>query len=175
MKYVALNLKAVVASRSAVGNLIRDPGDAVIIQREIPRWLILKCPCGCGEEIPINLDRRAGKAWRYYGNTGDGMTLFPSIWRDTGCGSHFVVWRGRILLFGTYEHNDDGATSVPRFLDLVERVRAAWPAVQLTSYVDVADKLGEIPWDILEVCRHLAHKGVLAEGNGPQRGMFRRK
>lgn len=174
MKYVALNLKAIVDSRSDVGDLLHGPGDAVLIQRGGPRWLLLKCPCGCGEELPINLDCRAGKAWRYYRDTGIGVTLFPSVWRDTGCESHFIVWRGRILLFGAFDSDDDVELKLPSFIELVERVLAAWPAASLTLYVDVADQLEEIPWDVLDACRHLSRKGLLIEGTGPQRGMFRR-
>src|SRR5947208_4568845 len=106
MKYLPLNLRAVVESRSEVGALLSKPGDAVIIQRGQPRWIMLNCPCGCGEDIPINLDRRAAKAWRYYDGEGRGVTLFPSVWRDTGCQSHFIVWRGRILLLEAYGEDE---------------------------------------------------------------------
>ncbi|MDE2466979.1 MAG: hypothetical protein KGO02_25180 [Alphaproteobacteria bacterium] len=173
MKNLDLNLKAVVESRSDIGTLLSKPGDAVIIQRGQPRWMMLKCPCGCGEDIPINLDRRAGKAWRYYQGGDKGVTLYPSVWRDTGCESHFIVWRGRILLMGGYV--DDDASSVPDLPDLIRRVRMSWPSGVMISYVDVADKLGEIPWDVLEACRHLTREDVFVEGSGQQRAMFRRR
>lgn len=172
MKHLPVNVKAVVESRSDVGTLLKKPGDAVIIQRGRPRWLMLKCPCGCGEDIPINLDQRAGKAWRYYEGGGRGVTLFPSIWRDTNCQSHFIVWRGRILLFDGYGVGE--ASRLPGLLDLVQRVRSVWPSGAMVSYVEVADAMGEIPWDVLEACRHLAREGVLVEGSGQRRTMFRR-
>lgn len=172
MKTLPLNLKAVVESRADVGTLLSWAGDAVIVQRGQPRWMMLKCPCGCGEDVPINLDRRAGKAWRYYGGEGRGVTLFPSVWRDTGCQSHFIVWRGRILLLDAY--GEDEASLLPGLLDLVQRVRSAWPSRAMVSYVEVADQMGEIPWDILEACRHLVREGVLIEGSGKNRTMFRR-
>src|SRR5205814_291355 len=100
MKNLTLSLKAVVGSRADVAKQLQLPGDAVLIQRGQPRWLLLKCPCGCGDEIPVNLDKRAGKAWRLYGDAHAPVTLFPSVWRDTGCESHFIIWRGEILLFG---------------------------------------------------------------------------
>lgn len=173
MKKLSLNLMASVESRSEVGALLKSPGDAVIVQRGRPRWMMLKCPCGCAEEIPINLDHRAGKAWRYYDGGGRGATLFPSVWRDTGCQSHFIVWRGRILLLDG--HGEDSASSLPGLLDLIQRVRSAWPRGGLVSYIDVADAMGEIPWDVLEACRRLARDGVFVEGSGQQRTMFRRR
>src|SRR5258708_7376675 len=68
MRTLTLALKSTVESRASAADLLKSPGDAVLIQRGQPRWLILKCPCGCGDEIPVNLDRRAGKAWRFYGD-----------------------------------------------------------------------------------------------------------
>lgn len=132
---------------------------------------MLRCPCGCGEDIPINLDQRAGKAWRYYEGGTRGATVFPSVWRDSGCQSHFIIWGGRILLFDAY--GDDDTLLYTSLGDLVEQVRTSWPAGALTSYVDVADKMSEIPWDVLEACRQLTRQGVLVEGTGRHRTMFR--
>lgn len=173
MQNLPLNVKAVVESRSEVGTLLSKPGDAVIIHRRQPRWMMLNCPCGCGEDLPINLDRRAGKAWRYYGGSDRGLTLFPSVWLDTGCQSHFIVWRGRILLLDAY--GEDEPSSVPGLRDLVQRVRSHWPSGPMLSYVDVADQMGEIPWDVLEACRRLVREAVLVEGSGQLRTMFRRR
>jgi hypothetical protein len=173
VRQLPLNVKAVVESRSQVGTLLGRPGDAVIISRGQPRWMILKCPCGCGDEIPINLDRRAGKAWRFYEGASGAATLFPSVWRDTGCQSHFIVWRGRILVLDAYDR--DEASAPTDLFGLVQRVRAAWPVSGFISYVDVADELNEIPWDVLEACRRLVGDGVLVEGAGRQRAMFRRR
>ncbi|MBK8322351.1 MAG: hypothetical protein IPL06_06320 [Betaproteobacteria bacterium] len=166
-------MKPTVASRADVGAQLSKPGDAVLITRGQPRWLILRCPCGCGEDIPINLDQRAGKAWRYYEGGPRGATVFPSVWRDSGCESHFIIWGGRILLFDAY--GDDETLQYPSLGDLVHRVLASWPAGALISYVDVADKMGEIPWDVLEACRVLTRHGALTEGTGRQRTMFRRR
>jgi len=172
MKHLPLNVKAVVESRSDVGTLLEKPGDAVVIRRGIPRWMMLNCPCGCGDEVPINLDHRAGNAWRFYEGGGRGVTLFPSIWRDTSCQSHFIVWRGRILLLDSY--GEDDSPPLPGLRDLVQRVRVIWPSGAMVSYVTIADTMGEIPWDVLEACRQLAREGVLVEGSGLQRTMFRR-
>lgn len=165
-------LKAIVGSRSEVAELLVRPSDAVLIQRGQPRWLLLKCPCGCGEDIPINLDPRAGKAWRCYFDKDRGLTIFPSVWRDTGCQSHFIIWRNQIVLF---DGESSGASpSNPEFRVLVERVEQAWPPARWVSYIEVADLLGEIPWDVLDAARHLVRTGILKEDRGVERQHFRR-
>ena len=58
--------------------------------------------------------------------------------------------------------------------ELAKQVLNAWPAGRLVSYAEVADTLGEIPWDVQEACRHLVNHGALVEGRGAQRGMFAR-
>jgi hypothetical protein len=174
MKDQKISLKAELESRVGADEFLKAPGDAALVVRGQPRWLLLRCPCGCDEIIPINLDARAGKAWRLYRGSRSGLTLFPSVWRDTGCESHFIIWRDNILLFG----DDDESGASPRdtfdVQALVKRVLSAWPAGQLVSYLEVADALKEIPWDVLEACRELVARGALVEGSGRQRGQFRR-
>jgi hypothetical protein len=174
MRNRRISLKAEVESRVGAAALLQEPGDAVLISRGEPRWLLLRCPCGCGEEIPVNLDARAGKAWRLYRGASSGLTLFPSVWRDTGCKSHFVVWRDRILMFGPGPGYGDSPRESFDLMTLSERVLEAWPHGRLVPYVDVADALHEIPWDVQEACRDLVSAGRLFEGRGEQRGMFHR-
>lgn len=90
MPVVKLNLIRTVASLAEATPLLRAPGDAALVLRGRPRLLVLECACGCGERFPINLDDRAGPAWRMYSQTDRGLSVFPSIWRDTGCQSHYI-------------------------------------------------------------------------------------
>lgn len=175
MKNLTISLKAVVESRAEVGNQLKLSGDAVLIQRGQPRWLLLKCPCGCGDEIPVNLDSRAGKAWRFYRGPESGLTVFPSVWRDTGCESHFIIWRDQILLFGGRDEDVSSSPVHPDLVSLSKRVLERWPSKGWTSYTDMADGLDEIPWDVLDACRYLTHASSFVEGRGEQRGMFRRR
>jgi hypothetical protein len=174
MRDNALTLKRIVQSRGEAAGVLRVPGDAVLIERGRPRWLLLSCPCGCGEELPINLDSRAGPAWRLYKNVRHGVSVYPSVWRDTGCGSHFIIWRDRILLFG----QDDEELQSGRQEEasaLVAAVRDRLSEERLIPYVEIADELSEVPWDVLTICRQLVRAGFAREGRGKQRGMFCRK
>jgi hypothetical protein len=89
------SIKVVASSVEAPPALVRRD-DFVIVERGIPRLALFHCPCGCGDVVTLNLDSRAGKSWRLLRRDRT-VTLRPSIWRDTGCQSHFAVWGSRIL------------------------------------------------------------------------------
>lgn len=171
---MSLVLKAVVETRSEVASLLDAPGDAVVIRRGIPRWMILRCPCGCGEDIPINLDARAGKAWRFYDDPRHGVTLYPSVWRDTGCESHFIVWRGEIWLFGRHETWLESSDSKATLTARAARVLENWPEAGFAAASDMADVLSDTPWDVIDACRQLCREGKMVEGKGGSRGTFAR-
>jgi hypothetical protein len=143
--------------------LLHEPGDAVLVERGCERSIVLNCPDGCGDLITINLDRRAGPAWRRYG-TLDELTIYPSVWRETGCESHFVIWRGAI------DWLESWWWSPPE--EFVHNVKMAlsrdWQA-----YFDIAERIGEIPWDVASACRELVRRNVAEEGVGASRGTFR--
>jgi hypothetical protein len=169
-----LRLLKVVSTRGEAAGYLKSPGDAVLIERGRPRLLLLACPCGCGEEYPINLDDRAGQAWRIYRKRGRGLTLFPSVWRDTGCGSHFIIWRDQILLFGQTEEVWDDSSLEDETVPSPEQITEQLPSTGLIAFSQIADVLDAVPWDVLRVCRQLVRKGLAREGRGKQRGFFGR-
>ncbi len=74
---------------------------AVIMPGSKPKSIKFLCPCGCGEIISINLMPQVAKAWRIYGDPRLGLSLWPSIWLDMGCKSHFILRNNTArLLFG---------------------------------------------------------------------------
>ncbi len=59
-------------------------------------WLvILKCPCGCKNIIHLNLLKEARPCWTFLVNKKK-ISLKPSIWRKTGCKSHFFIKNGKV-------------------------------------------------------------------------------
>jgi Family of unknown function (DUF6527) len=91
-----IRFRGTVASRREASVRLKVPGDAVLVVRGRPRLLIISCPCGCGEQFPINLDSRAGPAWRLYGDRRRGLSVYPSVWRESGCESHYVIWKNDV-------------------------------------------------------------------------------
>ncbi|WP_226400229.1 DUF6527 family protein [Ferribacterium limneticum] len=168
-----LSLKATISSRSSAEAFLTAPGDAVIVDRDGLRWLFLSCPCGCGAAIPVNLDPRAGPAWRLYQGMG-GISLYPSVVRRTDCRSHFIVHRGSILMLGTrYDSHDFYVDRNLASLEEETFTHLSWLHTKSTE--EIADSIaGSIPWDILQCCRRLVRRGLAVEGRGRNRGRFKR-
>lgn len=174
LKRIPLRLAAVVESRSEANSHLRQIGDAVLILRGSPRLLILKCPCGCGENYAINLDPRAGKAWRLYRDKTNALTVYPSVWRDTGCHSHYVVRKNTILLFQSNDDYDSTPLS-QEALDLCQKLLVVWPTHGYHGFEQIAEQLGVIPWDVQEACMELVQRGKMVRGLGRSSSMFARR
>jgi|ERR1700733_9683213 len=168
-----LQFRGTVATRGEASAHLKEPGDAVLIERGRPRLFLLSCPCGCMEEFPINLDPRAGPAWRLYRSGHSNLSIFPSVWRTSGCRSHFIIWRGKILLFGS-EDEFEPTVQEDEIARLNSLVLERLPNVGVIPFSDVADAINAVPWDVLTVCRQLVRKGLAREGIGKQRGAFGR-
>ncbi len=68
-----------------------------VVGGEKPKWVVLDCPCGCGERIDVNLMTARQPAWEF--SARDGMvTLWPSLWMPREkCGSHFWMKNNRVI------------------------------------------------------------------------------
>lgn len=145
---------------------LRNPGDYVEVVRGVPRAIVMSCPDGCGETLTINLDGRAGKAWRKYVRKAR-LTVYPSIWRDTGCGAHFIIWENRIIWCGPREYPvvtlDDE--------ELVASVLEHLSTAVFTHYETLAESIDQIPWEVSWACRDLARAGAIVEG---ERGSYKK-
>ena len=100
--------------------LRHDPMIAAVVMRDRPRSVVFRCPCRCGETLVINLDPGAGRAWRLRSDE-HGLTLMPSVWRTTGCQSHFIVWRSGIW-WCAYDEESENEDYTAR-----PRTGSAWP------------------------------------------------
>ena len=150
---------------------LRLPGDAALVLRGVVRSLVMRCPDGCGETLVVNLDPRAGKAWWLDQRKGR-LTLYPSIWRDSGCKSHFIVWRDKIVWCDRFAYgNEEPAYDAA----LEAQVLGLLSNVEWRSAVSIARTLGEIPWDVSRVARRLVRAGRAIEGAGDRRDWFQVK
>ena len=150
------------AHDEAVTAIRQQSGDAVLVVRGMLRSLILNCPCGCGDYLTINLDSRVGPAWRIYLRKNV-LTLFPSYWRDSHCESHFVLWGNRIYWCDRDDWLRDEVSA-----GLRQSVLETLPN-EFTRYEFVAEKIGEIPWDVLDACRALAREGKAEQHSDKRR------
>lgn len=69
----------------------------VVIHNERRYWTIFRCPCGCEEVISLAMQPPHQPRWSLNVNKENRPTLLPSIWRNTGCMSHFWVRNGAII------------------------------------------------------------------------------
>jgi hypothetical protein len=97
---------------------------------------------------------------------GSQLSVYPSVWKELGCESHFIIWRNRIDWMG-FEPLDVAADK------LKADVLRALDSMEFRLYSDIADELDEIPWDVLQACRDLVRDGVAIEGEHKQRSSFR--
>lgn len=163
--------KGKVETRDAAFAPLKQSGDFVIVERGQPRLIVMRCPCGCGDDLLINVDKRVGKAWRYYRNQY-GMSLYPSYWRDTSCGSHFIVWNNNIYWCSGWEAEEIDKFSVSS--DLEQTVLGNLTAEHFTDYYVLAEALELIPWDVLQACRQLVRRGLAESGKRDKYNYFRR-
>jgi hypothetical protein len=132
---------------------------ALVIRSGIQRSLLIGCPDGCGDVVSVNLDARSGSAWRL--RTKPTLSLYPSVWRDSGCLSHFIIsvdhiwWR-----LPSVRHADVEAA--------VQDLFAASPDAGLSD-LDLIDALDADPWDIRLACERLVKQGELQKVELPNR------
>ncbi len=165
-------LRGTVEYRDAASSLLKERGDAVIVERGKPRLIIIRCPCGCGDDLLINLDYRAGPAWRYY-QSKRGLTLYPSYWRDSACRSHFIIWNNHIYWCRGWESDESDEWAVSQSIE--DKIFHIMAEDRFVSYEQMADKLDLIPWDALQACRQLVKRGLAIANKWPKREEFKKK
>lgn len=111
----------------ARAHLDHNPRSVAVVYRGRLRGAVFHCPCGCGENIVLNLDHRAGPAWRIRVDV-DALTIIPSVWREGGCESHFILWKGEVLWCRFEDDVDDRANLDFRFWE--ELLRMSHPSRQ---------------------------------------------
>jgi hypothetical protein len=70
----------------------------LVMPNKRPKSLKFLCPCGCSEIISVNLMPGNERAWRVDYNAKLGLSLWPSVWRTSGCCSHFILRRNKARL-----------------------------------------------------------------------------
>lgn len=62
-----------------------------------PQYAIFLCPCGCGRSIELNLNPESSPRWKLKWHLLGTISLSPSIWRKSGCWSHFFLKHSKVL------------------------------------------------------------------------------
>lgn len=78
---------ATAATRPGVVALVRGGGKE--------KWLLMKCPCGCGSQIALNLMQSHSPRWTVAVQSPTRFSVHPSVDAQS-CGAHFWLRDGRI-------------------------------------------------------------------------------
>lgn len=120
-------LRRLVATRfrlRAVDEEPEKPEDSVVyvVGEKGSEWAaLMKCPCRCGETIWLNLLSAPGRpVWRIQKHRRSQFSISPSVWRQVGCRSHFLILRNRIEWCGGRSEQFRERARVARPLDRSE-------------------------------------------------------
>lgn len=78
-------------------DLINEAEFIAVVYKSKPIWALFKCPCGCGFVITLPLQKPHNPRWRIHESEFGRPTLYPSIWQNKGCYSHFWVEDGKVI------------------------------------------------------------------------------
>lgn len=84
-----------------VSELPEDPNEHILYLegngKEVDLWYaLLKCPCGCGDNLMLNLMTDTKPCWKV-NISNNRPSIFPSIWRTKKCKSHFWLTQGKVV------------------------------------------------------------------------------
>ena len=61
------------------------------------KWLaVLKCPCGCGDTLQLNLLTNTSPRWRVKFHADGDISIYPSVNRIINCRSHFNITKNSV-------------------------------------------------------------------------------
>lgn len=87
----------VVISEGMLPSNLKERTLYVVTEDGVPWQAALICPCGCGENLDLNLLTDERPCWRVSVGPDGAASLAPSVWRTEGCRSHFFVREGEIV------------------------------------------------------------------------------
>jgi hypothetical protein len=61
-----------------------------------PAFGAMACPCGCGETLNLRFFGERRPRWSVRWDRRRRPTVRPSVWRQSGCRSHFHLTAGRV-------------------------------------------------------------------------------
>lgn len=68
----------------------------IIGNPDTPQYAVFLCPCGCGRTVELNLNTSSSPHWSVEFHLSGTISFAPSIWRKSGCYSHFFLERNKI-------------------------------------------------------------------------------
>ena len=83
--------------RSAATAAAKRTGIAALVRGgDKDKWLLMLCPCGCGQQIALNLMPSHSPQWKVSIYSPQRFSIHPSV-DATSCGAHFWLRDGRVI------------------------------------------------------------------------------
>ena len=87
---------AVFDDRSQASEAARRSGVAALVRSGTAhKWFICTCPCGCEQQIALNLMGSHSPRWRVHVKSAQSFSVHPSV-ISTTCGAHFWLRNGGV-------------------------------------------------------------------------------
>ena len=67
----------------------------VVGNRNNPKWVHFLCPCGCKNQISLNLMKSYYPRWKLKFNADNSVSIYPSV-DNSSCGSHFWIKHNKV-------------------------------------------------------------------------------
>ncbi|MHA6281278.1 DUF6527 family protein [Salinimicrobium sp. CAU 1759] len=90
----------VVSTKAPSNDEIQERVFIKVVYKGKPYWCLFKCPCGCRRVISLSLQENHEPHWELKVTESGRPSLFPSVWQNTGCLSHFWIDGGSVLWCG---------------------------------------------------------------------------
>lgn len=72
--------------------------DLILAREDDEDWCVgFRCPCGCRRIIELLVVPEAKPRWDITCDVDGHPSLYPSVWLQTGCRSHFWLRNGRVF------------------------------------------------------------------------------
>jgi len=85
-----------VMEKTPKNDSIGDRDFVTVVFKGKPVWALFRCPCGCGHVVSLSLQRTHNPRWSVNKTQKGRPTIYPSIWQNQGCCSHFWIRDGRV-------------------------------------------------------------------------------
>ena len=83
--------------RASAASAAKQQGVASIIRNgKAHKWLLFTCPCGCNQQIALNLMQSHTPHWEVEIRTANSFTVYPSV-DATKSGAHFWLRDGKVI------------------------------------------------------------------------------
>lgn len=86
-----------ILARTPPSNAVGTGRFVIVVHKDEPYWAMFRCPCGCESVISLPLRPPHQPRWQCWADPVGRPTLTPSVWRNSGCRSHFWIKHGRAL------------------------------------------------------------------------------